>query len=175
MTDLRAVADGLHQRQILVHLVAPATACCLHEHTQNNTTNSPAHQHYVAPTHPHPNGALHHKTPGQRTNHLHQTPPTRQTRVEEFHAWANEVDVPELDRLSRTLRTWEQETLNYHRTGATNGPTEAVNLIIEKTRRLGHGFRNWDNYRLRLLLHCGVTWYTPPTKRIRGHKPPIAA
>ena len=96
-------------------------------------------------------------------------------RLEAFHAWADEVDVPEVDRLSRTLRTWEEETLNYHRTGATNGPTEAVNLIIEKTRRLGHGFRNWDNYRLRLLLHCGVTWYTPPTKRIRGRKPPLAA
>lgn len=96
-------------------------------------------------------------------------------RLEALHAWAAEVDVPEVDRLSRTLRTWEQETLNYHRTGATNGPTEAVNLIIEKTRRLGHGFRNWDNYRLRLLLHCGVTWYTPLTKRIRGHKPPLAA
>jgi len=78
-------------------------------------------------------------------------------RLEAFHGWAETVDVPEVDRLSRTLRTWEEETLNYHRTGATNGPTEAVNLIIEKTRRLGHGFRNWDNYRLRLLLHCGVT------------------
>ncbi len=79
--------------------------------------------------------------------------------------------MPEVDRLSRTLRTWEEETLNYHSTGATNGPTEAVNLIIEKTRRLGHGFRNWDNYRLRLLLHCGVTWYTAPIKRIRGRNP----
>ncbi|MCY4369409.1 MAG: transposase [bacterium] len=96
-------------------------------------------------------------------------------RLEAFHGWAETVDVPEVDRLSRTLRTWEEETLNYHRTGATNGPTEAVNLIIEKTRRLGHGFRNWDNYRLRLLLHCGVTWYTAPTKRIRGRKPPLAA
>jgi len=30
--------------------------------------------------------------------------------------------------------------------------TEAINLIIEKTRRLAHGFRNFNNYRLRLLL-----------------------
>ena len=96
-------------------------------------------------------------------------------RLEAFHAWANKVDVPEVDRLSRTLRTWETETLNYHRTGATNGPTEAVNLILEKTRGLGHIFCNRDNYWLHLLLHCGVTYYTPPTKRIRGHKPPLAA
>ena len=96
-------------------------------------------------------------------------------RLEAFHTWAQQIDVPEVDRLSRTLRTWETETLNYHRTHATNGPTEAVNLNIDKIRRLGHGFRNWDNYRLRLLLHCGVTWHTPPTKRIRGHKPLLAA
>jgi len=34
----------------------------------------------------------------------------------------------------------------------SNGGTEAINLLIEKTRRLAHGFRNFDNYRLRILL-----------------------
>jgi hypothetical protein len=34
----------------------------------------------------------------------------------------------------------------------SNGGTEAVNLIIEKTRRLAHGFRTFDHYRLRILL-----------------------
>ena len=99
---------------------------------------------------------------------------TRQ-RLEAFHTWAEQVQVPEVDRLSRTLRTWEDETLNYHRTHATNRPTEALNLIIEKTRRLGHGHRNPNNYQLRLLLHCGITSYTPPTKRIRDRKPPLTA
>ena len=36
--------------------------------------------------------------------------------------------------------------------GVSNGGTEAINLIIEKTRRLAHGFRNFTNYRLRILL-----------------------
>ena len=31
-----------------------------------------------------------------------------------------------------------------------------MNLLIKKIKRTGHGFRNFDNYRLRLLLHCGV-------------------
>lgn len=42
-----------------------------------------------------------------------------------------------------------------------------MNLLIEKIRRIGHGFRNIDNYRLRLLLYCGVDWKTAPTPRIR--------
>ena len=30
----------------------------------------------------------------------------------------------------------------------------------QKVKRVGHGFRNFTNYRMRLLLHCGVTWQT---------------
>ena len=40
------------------------------------------------------------------------------------------------------------------------GPPEAMNLLIKRIRRTGHGFRKFENYRLRLLLHCGVDWHT---------------
>ena len=81
------------------------------------------------------------------------------------------MQVPEVDRLSRTIRAWETETLNYHRTHATNGPTETLDLIIETTRRLRHRYRNWNNYQLRLLLHCGVTYYTPPPNEYEAAHP----
>ena len=35
-------------------------------------------------------------------------------------------DVPEIQSLGRTLRKWSREILNHHRTGASNGPTEAM-------------------------------------------------
>jgi hypothetical protein len=38
-----------------------------------------------------------------------------------------------------------------------------------------HGFHNVANYRLRLLLHCGVTWQTHRTARLRGRYPRLAA
>jgi transposase len=61
--------------------------------------------------------------------------------------------IPEVARLGRTLRQWRQQVLAYFDTsGVSNGGTEAINLLIEKTRRLAHGFRNFDNYRLRILL-----------------------
>jgi len=54
---------------------------------------------------------------------------------------------------------WRKEFLAYFDTGrASNGPTEAVNLLVEKIRRIGHGYRRFDHYRLRLLLHCGITY-----------------
>ena len=46
-----------------------------------------------------------------------------------------------------------------------------MNLLIKKVKRVGHGFRNFGNYRLRLLLHCGVSWQTHRTVRLRGRSP----
>jgi hypothetical protein len=39
--------------------------------------------------------------------------------------------------------------------GASNGPTEAINGVIETTRRIARGLRNFTNYRLRCLLAAG--------------------
>jgi transposase len=84
--------------------------------------------------------------------------------------------VPEIARLGRTLASWRGELLAYWPTGgASNGPTEAMNLLIEKIRRVGHGYRNFDNYRLRLLLHGGTDWHDAPTTRIRGRRPRFVA
>jgi hypothetical protein len=69
--------------------------------------------------------------------------------------------------LARTGRLAERDPGPGSRTaGCSNGPTEAINLLIKKVKRVGHGFRNFANYRLRLLLHCGVTWQTHRTARL---------
>ena len=87
-----------------------------------------------------------------------------------------DAGVPELTRLARTIDAWPEEFLAYFDTaGVSNGPTEAMNLLIKKIKRVGHGFRNFENYRLRLLLHCGVDWNTPQPTRIRGRLPRLAA
>jgi transposase len=77
--------------------------------------------------------------------------------LDRFYRWSDGVGVAELSRLARTVRAWEAEILAWHATGGcSNGPTEAINLLIKKVKRVGHGFRNFANYRLRLLLHCGI-------------------
>ena len=96
--------------------------------------------------------------------------------LERFYRWADGVQIPELSRLARTVRAWEAELLAFHTTGGcSNGPTEAVNLLIKKVKRVGHGFRNFTNYRLRLLLHCGVIWQTHRTANLRGRSPRLVA
>ena len=76
--------------------------------------------------------------------------------------------------LGRTLARWRSEILNRHLTGASNGPTEGLNLLIKKVKRAGHGFRSFANYRLRILLHAGgVDWPSqrPPAPCIRSRSP----
>lgn len=86
------------------------------------------------------------------------------TRLYDWAVMCIDSQVPELGRLARTLTTWCTEFLAYFTTGRiSNGPTEAVNLLIKKILRVGHGFRNFHNYRLRLLLHCGITGATSRT------------
>lgn len=93
-----------------------------------------------------------------------------------LYTWAEAGDVPEMRRFAGTVRRWETEILNWHATGgASNGPTEAVNLAIKQIKRVGRGFTNFDNYRLRLLLHCGVTWHDDRAARLRGRAPRFAA
>jgi transposase len=96
-------------------------------------------------------------------------------RFDAFIKEAKSSSVPELHRLAKTMSRWRAEILAHHRSGASNGPTEAVNLLIKKVLRVAHGFRNFDNYRLRLLLHCGVKWQTPAATRIRGRSPRLVA
>jgi transposase len=85
-----------------------------------------------------------------------------------FYAIARRSGVPELARLARTVRRWEAQILSFFTIGRTNAKSEAQNLITEKLRRNAHGMTNFDNYRLRLLLHSGVEWHAVPTARIRA-------
>ena len=60
---------------------------------------------------------------------------------------------------------YEYSFLAYFDTeGASNGGTEAVNGIIELGRRIARGFRNFEHYRLRMLLITGGLDASPHTQ-----------
>lgn len=49
--------------------------------------------------------------------------------------------------------------LAFHTTRVSNGPVEGLNSIIKKLKRIGAGFRRFENYRCRILLACGnINW-----------------
>lgn len=69
----------------------------------------------------------------------------------------------ELRKLSRTLKRWFDKIVNFHIARISNAPTEALNNLIKRIKRIGFGFRNFGNYRIRALLYAGK-----PNWRILG-------
>ena len=108
-----------------------------------------------------------------RDVYLADTPTDAATLLDKAIIGCTSDDVDEIQSLGKTLRSWRTEILAHHDTGASNGPTEGLNLCVKKVKRCGHGFRSFDNYRLRVLLHAGgITWPERPTPpRIRTRSP----
>jgi transposase len=104
-----------------------------------------------------------------RLLYRHRDPARAAAAFYRWLAFCADSNVPELQRLARTLDSWRDELLaRFTVADVSNGPTEAINLLIKKVKRVGHGFRNFANYRLRLLLHCGIVWDAPATTMLRG-------
>jgi transposase len=62
---------------------------------------------------------------------------------------------PEVRSLGRTLRRWRLPITAWHACHLTNGPTEAMNNLIKRVKRVAFGFTNFRNYRVRALLYAG--------------------
>ena len=53
------------------------------------------------------------------------------------------------------MKKWFTKICNYHLAKITNGPTESMNNLIKRIKRIGFGFRNFHNYRIQALLYAG--------------------
>jgi transposase len=95
--------------------------------------------------------------------------------LEFFSQLARDAGTPEFLRLAKTVTRWKPQILSVFTTGRANALSEAMSLITEKIRRVAHGMRNFENYRLRLLLHSGIQRDTHRTARISGRSPRLVA
>ena len=57
--------------------------------------------------------------------------------------------------LAATLRSWLEPIVAMWRFSKTNGITEGFHTKMEMLSRRAYGFRNFENYRLRVLAQCG--------------------
>jgi transposase len=67
----------------------------------------------------------------------------------------DELRPPEVRSLGRTLAKWRLEITAWHRCHFTNGPTESMNNLVKRVKRVAFGFSNFRNYRVRALLYAG--------------------
>lgn len=57
--------------------------------------------------------------------------------------------------LARTLTSWLEPIIAMWRFSKSNGITKGFHNKMEMISRRAYGFRNFENYRLRVLTHCG--------------------
>ena len=57
--------------------------------------------------------------------------------------------------LAKTLTSWMEPIVAMWRFSKSNGITEGFHNKMEMISRRAYGFRNFENYRLRVLTHCG--------------------
>jgi transposase len=60
-----------------------------------------------------------------------------------------------LQKLGFTLDNWKEEIARMFRFSKTNGITEGLHNKMEMISRRAYGFRNFENYRLRVRVLCG--------------------
>ena len=60
-----------------------------------------------------------------------------------------------LRALAKTLTRWMEPIVAMWRFSKNNGITEGFHTKMEMISRRAYGFRNFENYRLRVLTHCG--------------------
>jgi transposase len=87
-----------------------------------------------------------------------------------FYRWCADADIPELTTLAETIETWWPAVEVFLTTGLTNARTEGTNRLIKQVKRAACGFRNRDNYRRRVRLHC-----TRRTRRLSARNPTVPA
>jgi transposase len=85
-------------------------------------------------------------------------------RLFAFYDWCARADVPEVTTLARTIDAWWPQILAFIDTGITNARTEATNRMVKDTARIAFGFRNLDNQRRRVRLHCKRTIISQPMR-----------
>lgn len=91
-------------------------------------------------------------------------------RLWAFYSWCADADTPELTTLAETIETWWPAIEVFLTTGLTNARTEGTNRLIKQVKRAACGFRNRENYRRRVRLHC-----TRRTRRLSARKPTVPA
>ena len=91
---------------------------------------------------------------------IFETAPDRTAAASQIQAWIATVENSGLKSLAAfltTLRNWWDPILNYFNEHITSGLVEGLNNKVKLIKRRAYGFRNFEHFRLRLLVECDGT------------------
>lgn len=85
-------------------------------------------------------------------------------KLEKLRLYYRYSGLPEFDRRFGMLANWEEYILNAFDTKLSNGFTEGINNSIKVIKRVGFGYKDFDNLRTRILLIHRNRKPTPGTR-----------
>ena len=77
---------------------------------------------------------------------------TAKKRFSEFMLFAGVAEIPEYRECTTMMTNWAPLILNAFRCRYSNGFTEGCNNTIKVIKRTGYGYRNFENFRSRILM-----------------------
>ena len=72
----------------------------------------------------------------------------------DFLTYSSNCDLPDFNKHLQTYFNWHKYIINSFYTNYSNGITEGLNTKIKTLKRVSFGFRNFQNFRLRILMAC---------------------
>ena len=78
-----------------------------------------------------------------------------EVRISKFNVWVKrnlESDIPQLQECAKTFQHWYVEIKHSLEVPYSNGPTEGFNNKIKTLKRISFGFRNFTNFKARIML-----------------------
>ncbi len=83
-----------------------------------------------------------------------------------WYGWATRSRLGPIIKVAKMLKRHLENTLTYFRHGITNAMSEGFNSRIQSIKSQARGFRVFENYRTRILFHCGKLNLLPKTRPV---------
>lgn len=79
----------------------------------------------------------------------------------QWYQWASRCQLDPIKKVAKMLKTRLDNILTWFDHRISNGPAEGFNSRIQSIKSAARGFRNFDNYRTRVLFFCGKLELAP--------------
>ena len=92
-------------------------------------------------------------------NRKHQTAKECKRNIRELKTMMKQMKyeaTQEFERLAETISDWFAPIIRMWRFTKNNGITEGFHRKMKLIQRMAYGYKNFENYRLRVLVLCGV-------------------
>jgi transposase len=72
-----------------------------------------------------------------------------------WYYWATHSQLKPIIKVAKMLKNHQENILTYLQHPITNAKAEGMNSKIQSIKAAARGFRNFENYRISILFHCG--------------------